>query len=173
MDDIADLDVDLDRDSFLRELLRQLAGTLEDVVGLDEAEGYISVVGRAIGRQLDTGYRAALGVERLERARIAEVLVDLKRRIGGGFRIAGIEGSRIILTNTACPFGDKVIDRPSLCMMTMNVFGTIAAQNHGHARVAITEAIAKGDPGCRVVVDLAIPGTGDDSPGAVRDFFRS
>ncbi len=170
MSDIAELDIELDHDLFLHELLRQLSGTLEDLVGLEEAEGYISVVGRAIGRQLDDRYRKATGVERLDRDQIAEVLVDLKRRIRGGFRIHAVEGSRIVLTNTACPFGDKVIDRPSLCMMTMNVFGTIAAQNNGQARVDITQAIARGDSGCRVVVDLAANG---EASATARNFFRT
>lgn len=170
MSEVAKLDVGLDQDLFLRELLRQLSGTLEDVVGLEEAEGYISTVGRAIGRQLDDRYRSAMGAERLDRDRMAEVLVDLKRRIRGGFRIHAIEGDRIVLTNTACPFGEKVIDRPSLCMMTMNVFGIIAAQNNGQARVDITQAIARGDNGCRVVVDLSARG---EASASARDFFRT
>lgn len=170
MPDIAELDIGLDRDVFLRDLLRQLAGTLEDVVGLQEAEGYISLVGRAIGRQLDAAYRAGLGAEALDRDRIAEVLVDLKRRIEGGFRIEAVEGSRIVLANSACPFGDRVLGRPSLCMMTMNVFGTIAAQNAGFARVEIAEAIATGAEGCRVIVDLVPSGA---APDTARDFFRA
>jgi hypothetical protein len=36
---LATLDVPLERDLFLRTLLRELAGTLQDVVGLDEASG--------------------------------------------------------------------------------------------------------------------------------------
>ena len=42
---ITELDVPLERDGFLRNLLRHLSGTLEDVVGLEEASGFISVVG--------------------------------------------------------------------------------------------------------------------------------
>ena len=38
--------------------------------------------------------------------------------------------------------------------MTSNVFGSIAAQNLGYARVEIEQSIAAGDPGCRVVVHL-------------------
>lgn len=168
--ELSGLSVPLDRDLFLRSLLRELSGTLEDVVGLAAAEGYISVVGRTIGAALDRQYRSALGAERLSAEQIAAVLVDLKRRIEGGFRIESVEAGRIVLTNTACPFGDKVSGRPSLCMMTLNVFGTIAAENAGYARVAIPEAIANGAAGCRVVVDLdpariALPES--------RDFFRS
>ncbi|MGY6535176.1 MAG: methanogen output domain 1-containing protein [Pararhodobacter sp.] len=170
MTDVAALELDLDRDLFLRELLRQLAGALEDVVGLDEAEGYVSTVGRAIGGMLDEKYRQALKTDRLDKDQIAAVLVDLKRRIKGGFRIESVNGGRIVLVNSACPFGEKVLDRPSLCMMTMNVFGLIAGENSGHARVAITEAIATGAPGCRVVVDVQPTG---DTPEGARDFFRA
>lgn len=168
MSSLADLPVDLDRDLFLRTLLRELSGTLEEVVGLDEAEGYISVVGRSIGAMLDDQYRTALGREQLSVDQVAQVLVDLKRRIEGGFRIVSVTPGRIELANTACPFGDKVVGRPSLCMMTMNVFGTIAAQNLGFASVSIPEAIATGAPGCRVIVSLDPDAPA--KPGA-RDFF--
>ena len=39
-------------------------------------------------------------------------------------------------------------------MMTSNVFGVIAAENLGYARVVLEETIATGSPGCRVVVHL-------------------
>ena len=41
----AELPVLLNRDGFLRNLLRELTDTLQDVVGLEEASGFISVVG--------------------------------------------------------------------------------------------------------------------------------
>ena len=56
--------VTLDRDVFLRSLVRELAGTLEDVVGLNEASGFISVVGQRIGEWIDSEYRQALGSAR-------------------------------------------------------------------------------------------------------------
>ena len=146
--------VALDRDRFLRNLLRELSGTLESVVGLDEASGYISLVGGSVGEQLDTGYRAALNVEKLSREQVAQTLVDLKRRIEGDFYIIEETEDRIVLGNRACPFGEFVEGRPSLCMMTSNVFGSIAARNLGYARVQIEQAIAHGDPGCRVIVHL-------------------
>lgn len=52
------------------------------------------------------------------------------------------------------PFGSYVRDRESLCMMTSNVFGKIASSNLGYARVVLEETIAKGDAGCRVVVNF-------------------
>src|SRR6202034_1992267 len=151
---IADASVPLDRDVFLRTLIRELAGTLEEVVGLKDASGYISVVGRKIGEQMNRDYKAALGASNLSREQVAAVLVDLKRRIQGDFYIIEEDDEKIVFGNRACPFAEKVLGRPALCMMTSNVFGSIAAETLGYAKVVIEKAIANGDPGCRVVVHL-------------------
>ena len=60
----------------------------------------------------------------------------------------------MVLGNRRCPFGSLVSDRRSLCAMTGNVFGVVAAQSFGSAEVEIEEAIARGDAECRVVVRL-------------------
>jgi predicted ArsR family transcriptional regulator len=151
---VGELDIPLDRDAFMRTLIRELSGTLEDVVGLQEASGFVTVVGQAMGDQINRAYRAALSVPQLSREQVADVLVDLKRRIQGEFFILEQSDERIVFGNTACPFGDKVIGRPSMCMMTSNVFGSIAADNLGYAKVELQETIAQGHAGCRVVVYL-------------------
>jgi predicted ArsR family transcriptional regulator len=87
---------------------------------------------------------------------VSEVLVDLKRRIQGDFYVIEQDDEKIVLGNRACPFGDKVIGRPSMCMMTSNVFGTIAAQHRGFAQVAVEQSIARGHSGCRVIVNLDV-----------------
>ncbi len=157
------LAVALDRDVFLRNLLRELAGTLEEVVGLDEASGFVGVVGRHIGEWINDEYRRAIGSSALSLPQVQDVLVDLKRRIQGDFYVISADNEKIVLGNRACPFGDKVRDRPSLCMMTSNVFGTVAAENLGFAKVALHETIAGGKPECRVVVYLR------DTPEAKQD----
>lgn len=151
------LSIELDRDLFLRNLLRELSGTLEELVGLEEASGYISLVGQKIGDWLNREYRDEFKLERLPPDKIAQVLVDLKARIEGGFELASIDDQKIVLTNTRCPFGDKVLGRKSLCMMTSTVFGTIAAENNGYAKVILKRTIAAGDAGCEVVVYLSPP----------------
>ena len=161
--------VPLDRDVFLRSLVRHLAGSLEEVVGLEEAEGYISVVGGAIGESIDHDYRRALRLERLDRPQVGRVLVDLKRRIQGDFYIISEDDEKIVLGNRACPFGDKVLGRRSMCMMTSNVFGSIAANNLGYAKVELQETIAEGHAGCRVVVHLAP--TGEALAAEGREYF--
>ncbi|MCA9132312.1 MAG: transcriptional regulator [Planctomycetales bacterium] len=168
---IAELPLPLERDGFLRSLLRELAGTLQDIVGLEEASGFISIVGQRIGDQINEDYRQALQLSTLDRQQVAEVLVDLKRRIQGDFYIVQQDEEKIVLRNRACPFAEKVIGRPSLCMMTSNVFGVIAAENLGYAKVAIEEAIARGDAGCKIVVYLQPSTVSQAAEG--REYYKS
>jgi len=170
---IRHLPIALERDGFLRTLLHHLSGTLQDVVGMNESVGFISIVGQKLGDQINTAYRDSLDVSSLSREQVAEVLVDLKRRIQGDFYIIEQSDEKIVLGNRACPFGEYVRDRPSLCMMTSNVFGVISAQNLGYARVVLEETIAEGHDGCRVVVYFGEPDESSDDEGAAagREYF--
>ena len=162
---LAVLDVSLERDVFLRTLIRELSGTLQDVVGLKEASGFVSVVGQRVGDAIDREYRAALGVPTLSREQVADVLVDLKRRIKGDFFIVEESDEKIVFGNRICPFADKVLDRPALCMMTSNVFGSIAAENLGYAKVELQRTIAERAPECRVVIYLKPTPDSEAAPG--------
>jgi len=167
---VSELPILLERDVFLRTLLRHLAGTLQKVVGLEEASGFISVVGQEIGEEINRSYKDALTLSNLSREQVADVLVDLKRRIQGDFYIIEQDEDKIVLGNRACPFGEKVIGRPALCMMTSNVFGSIAADNLGYSKVVIEEAIAQGDVECRVVVYLKLTPGAEAAQG--REYFK-
>jgi predicted ArsR family transcriptional regulator len=165
------LDIPLERDVFLRTLIRELSGTLQDVVGLDEAAGFVSVVGQRVGDQINHDYKAALEVTGMDRGQVADVLVDLKRRIRGDFYVIEEDEEKIVLGNRACPFAEKVHGRPAMCMMTSNVFGVIAAENLGYAKVELQQTIARGDPGCRVVVHLKPTARAQQADG--REYFKS
>lgn len=168
---LSHLRVPLERDVFLRTLIRELSGTLQDVVGLEEASGFISVVGQRIGDQINGDYRVALGVPELTRTQVAQVLVDLKRRIQGSFYVVSEDDDKIVLGNKDCPFAEKVLGRPAMCMMTSNVFGVISAENLGYAKVELQKTIARGDRECRVVVYLKPDARADAAEG--REYFRS
>jgi predicted ArsR family transcriptional regulator len=168
---IHQLDIPLERDVFLRTLIRELAGTLQDVVGLQEASGFVSVVGQRVGDKINESYKAALQVDRLSREQVAQVLVDLKRRIKGTFEVEYEDDEKIVLRNGNCPFEDKVIGRPAMCMMTSNVFGVIAAENLGYAKVGLERTIAEGHGECRVVVYLKPEGAAGKAEG--REYFRA
>jgi hypothetical protein len=163
--------VPLERDGFLRTLIRHLSGTLQDIVGLEEAKGFITIVGQRMGEEINQVYREALQVENLTPAQVGEVCVDLKRRIQGQFTIVEQTDEKIVFDNTACPFADKVLGRPALCMMTSNVFGTIAAENVGYGKVVLERTIAAGDPGCRVV--LYLKRTPESAEADGREYVRS
>ena len=166
---ISSTQIALDRDIFLRTLIRELAGVLEDVVGYEEAAGYVSLVGQSMGEWLNDLYRKELGTSTLTRAQVGEVLVDLKKRIEGDFSLASQNDEKIVLDNNACPFAEKVRDRPSMCMMTSNVFGVIAAENLGYAKVVLEKTIAQGADRCRVVVYLKPSAEADAAMG--REYF--
>ncbi len=164
------LDSELTKDIFLRQLLRDLAGTLEEVVGLPEAEGFVSVVGSSIGATLDKAYRQALQVDYLDQSTLGQVLVDLKRRVDGDFRVIHEDATTLVLANRRCPFGDKVLNRPSLCMLTSSLFGTIAAENTGYARVEVIDAIARGNTGCTIAIHF-VPAPQSDERG--HEYFKA
>jgi predicted ArsR family transcriptional regulator len=168
---VSNLDIPLDRDIFLRTLIRELAGVLEEVVGYDEAAGYVSLVGQNIGEWINNQFRKEMGVSSLSREQVANTLVDLKARIQGDFSITYQDDTRIVLENRTCPFEDKVIDRPSMCMMTSNVFGCIAAENLGYAKVVIEQAIARRDDRCKVIVYLTSSSESKAAEG--REYFRA
>lgn len=161
------LNVLLDQDVFLRGLLRHLTGALEDVVGVGDASGFVSIVGQTMGAELDDRYRHALCLTRLDRPLLARVLIDLMRRIGGDFDVVEENEDRLVLINRTCPFGDA--GRPSLCTMTSSLFGVVAARNVGFAKVVLDQTIAAGDPGCRVVIHLRP--TADAQADAGRCYF--
>lgn len=162
-------DVFLDRDVFFRRLLRELAGTLEEVVGLEMAEGYISSVGSQVGQWIDAEYRRCRETEQFDRDGVAELCVRLKDRIGGGFYLVSSDETKLEFGNHRCPFGEMVRGRSSLCMMTSNVFGRIGADNLGYARVELNETIARGAEGCSVTVHLKPAGElGPDE----REYYR-
>ena len=167
----ADLDIPLERDIFLRTLVRELAGTLEEVIGLEQASGFIGLVGQRIGDQINNDYKAAFGVPSLNRQQVADVLVDLKRRIQGDFYLIEQSDEKIVVGSRGCPFADKVHGRKSMCMITSNVFGSIVAENLGYAKVELQQTISEGNRECQVAVYLNPGPEADASEG--REYFRS
>ncbi len=164
------LDVPLERDVFLRSLVRHLAGAIQEVVGLEEASGFISIVGQRMGDEISAAYKKELSVSELSRDQVRDVCIDLKRRIQGDFFVVSEDDEKIVFGNRACPFGEKVIGRSALCMMTSNVFGTIAAENLGYGKVVLEQTIAEGAPACRVVMYLKRTQHSEGAGG--REYFR-
>jgi hypothetical protein len=56
-------------------------------------------------------------------------------------------------------------------MMTSNVFGVIAAENLGSAKVVLNQTIAEGASGCRVTVYLQHTPESEAAKG--REYFKS
>ena len=122
-----DFKIELDDVSFFQGMIGTLAGTLEEVVGLEDAASFVGVVGGKIGDDLASQYVSELQGQPPSAEMLGTILVDMKSRIGGTFRIETFDEDGIILVNSRCPFAEQVKGRPSLCMMTTNVFGRIVA----------------------------------------------
>ena len=67
---VGELKVNHNPDVFMRSLIRELAGLLEEVVGLEEAAGFISVVGQNMGSMIHDMYRQAWGGARWTATRL-------------------------------------------------------------------------------------------------------
>ena len=160
-----------DRETFAVSLLTTLSDVLETSIGRTDAEGFVNMVAHRLARDLNEGLLAERGVPRLSLSDLAGALVELKRKIGGGFRVAEVTGDRLVLVNSRCPFAERVHGREALCQMTSGVFGRLAADNAGYARVAIPEAIARGDGRCRVIIDLAPPVDGTEAAPDDREYY--
>ncbi len=168
---IAALNLPLNRDVFMRTLVREMTNVLCDVVGIEQASSFVAVVGQNMGRQINQDYRQALQLPKLSREQVAAVLVDLKKRIQGDFYIVEQDDAHILLRNRVCPFEDKVKGQRALCMMTSNVFGCVAAENLGYAKVELRQTIAEGAAECEVAVHLRISPETDAIEG--REYFRT
>lgn len=151
---LQDLAVPLDRDTFLISIIVELAGTIEEIMGDEEAAAYLSLVGQKIGVWINELYKKKLGVVVLSPAQVPGVLVDLMRRIQGDFFVLEQSAEKIILGNNQCPFKKKVLGRSLMCMLTSNVFGFIAAGNLGYAKVVLDKTIAAHQDGCKVIIYL-------------------
>ena len=156
---IAPADSDeLTQDRFLKAMLGAMSSTLQDVVGTEQASGYFASVATVMAEWLNQVYHAQIGMDDFDVEQLARVFVDLQRRIDSGFVVRSIEPDRIVLTNTHCPFGNEILGRSSMCVVTSNIFGRIAAENCGYARVTLQRTLADGQGSCDVVISFGQTG---------------
>lgn len=112
---------------------------------------YIEQLGLSAGDCFETAYREEFKyLDPLDHDLYADVIVQLKNKIGGNFSRASSEPGMVRVVNTRCPFGEAVKQAPELCQMTSSVFGGIAARNFGYAKVILDKRIAVGDGMCEV-----------------------
>jgi predicted ArsR family transcriptional regulator len=162
------LRVDVDQTRFYRQCLLELNDVLDKVLGNDESTAFVGLVASRLADFFISAYREAHGRRHYSPMQLAQLLIDLKARIGGDFYLSDITGRKIVLRNRQCPFGNGVLGKNSLCSMTAGVFGKVVAESNQYAAVSIDEAIAKGDAQCKVTILLQVE---DNSDGHYREFF--
>ena len=101
----------------------------------------------------ETAYRQEFNLTGiLDCDKCAEMIIEIKNKIGGNFSRASSLPETIRVINTRCPFGDVVKQTPELCKMTSSVFGGIVARNFGYAKVVLNRRIAAGDSTCDIQI---------------------
>ncbi|MHB0991885.1 MAG: sigma 54-interacting transcriptional regulator [Burkholderiales bacterium] len=129
--------------------------------------GKIEQLGLNAASCFEAAYREERSLDGvLDHAQYADMIVEIKNQIGGGFSRASSEPGMVRVINSRCPFGEAVRHAPELCQMTSSVFGGIAARNFGYAKVMLDKRIAVGDGFCeaRIYIDpeQAIQHSGDE-----------
>lgn len=110
---------------------------------------HIERLGLTASGCFEAAYRHECGKDGpLDHDKYADMIVEIKNKIGGNFSRASSEPGMVRVVNTRCPFGEAVMQAPELCKMTSSVFGGIAARNFGYAKVILDKRIAVGDGMC-------------------------
>ncbi len=137
---------------FLQTIILELMHASEQQ-GQKHCEQLIEHIAQTAGCFFEETYRdETLKNERLDIESYIELILGLKNNIGGKFSLVSGNQDCITVTNTCCPFGDRVTNFPELCRMTSSVFGGIAARNFGYAKVEIKKSIARHDGTCEVCI---------------------
>ena len=137
---------------FLQTFILELMHASEQQ-GQKHCEQLIEHIAKTAGCFFEETYRENThNTERLGIESYIELILGLKNNIGGKFSLASSNQDCITVTNSCCPFGDRVTNFPELCRMTSSVFGGIAARNFGYAKVEIKKSIARHDGTCEVCI---------------------
>lgn len=165
---IGSLAIEFDHYGLFRILVAGMADLLETIAGIEDACAYVSSIAARLGADIEAQYKAALGVQNLNRDQLIDALIDLKNRAGGEFSLIEQNEDRVVFGNHVCPLGTAASNHPSLCMLTSNIFGRMAANATGYAAVDLEQTIARGASCCRVVLHLKRAELGPDT----REYFR-
>jgi two-component system response regulator HydG len=147
-DSLADLSPIFFLQTFILELMHA-----SEQQGQQHCEQLIEHIAKTAGCFFEETYRDNTNTSQLlNRERYIELILGLKNNIGGKFSLVSSTADCITVTNTSCPFGERVSNFPELCRMTSSVFGGIAARNFGYAKVEIKKSIARQDGHCEVCI---------------------
>ena len=103
-----------------------------------------------------------------ERREVAEVLVDLKRRIQGEFFVIEENEEKIVLGNRVCPFADKVVGRPAMCRPSLSRSSVVAhsASERPAASVPHSSRIASNSG--RLSEKMKVAVSSEENPASTR-----
>ncbi|MEM8664969.1 MAG: methanogen output domain 1-containing protein, partial [Pseudomonadota bacterium] len=166
---VSQAEIGLDTLTFMKMVLTEFAGALEEVVGPEETAGYVNGVASNVADWLNATYHNALGPELFTVERIAHVLADLRTRIDGTYTVRSVSADKIVLANAPGLFGAGAEGTHALCQMSATVFGRFAAENTGYARIEHAPATDNAASSCNVTIHFR---QSDDLRPGEREYFR-
>lgn len=134
----------LDRELYLELVLSELFGTLNDIVGNVEAQGYFAVVGNKVGRRLNNIILQNYGTDRLDRNQLVKVFEFLCHSTSSDFSTHG-SGNEVMEFRKVYPPSDIKIERSYVHSVASSIVGYIAAHSAGHVRVRLTQETDRED----------------------------
>lgn len=146
-----------DRETFMLTVVMRLSDMLDATVGTEQTQDALAMVAGMLASDLCEDLLGKNAGETLDPDQVAIALVDLERRIGGGFSVVSVDEDRIVFHNSRCPFGHRVRGREALCNITAGLFSRVAERNLGRGQTEIAQSIAHGDGHCAVVVRFGPP----------------
>lgn len=137
--------------SFLQTFIT-LSLSLSKKSGTD-LDNNIEQLGFSAGCCFETAYKQEFNINgTMNHDKCAEMIIEIKNKIGGNFSRTSSDPNTIRVINTRCPFGNVIKQTPELCKMTSSVFGGIVARNFGYAKVVFRQKIATGNRNCDVQI---------------------
>ena len=131
---VSELDLPLDRDSFLRSVIHALSTAISQTTDRETSTRIVEAAARSLATEVDAEYRRALGVDALDRRQLANVLLDLGHRLEDGVTATDYDEAN---DRVQLDYLDSAEDGVNAAVSAVKtaMYGFIAAHNLGYARV--------------------------------------
>lgn len=147
----------LDRHSFATCQIASIAMTCRKLFSEQVSDVLSKTFAKAFAKRLVELYSHEWKIKSWTPQLIGDALGDLERRIGGECSVEIVNGSKIIMKITTCPFGNELAQSTggSLCRVEKHVSGAMVENaSIPVRRLTLDTSIGGGDDSCLIVIEL-------------------
>ena len=150
---------ELDRNSFITCQIASIAMACRKLFSEQVSAVLFKTFAKAFAKRLVELYSRELKIKSWTPQLVADALGDLERRIGGECRVEIVNGSKIIMKLTRCPFGNELAQSTegSLCQIEKHISSAIVeSASIPVRRLILDTSIGRGDDSCLIVIELLV-----------------